>query len=120
MTPTQRTIAELKSLGYVVAIVEKWNPFAKIRQDLFGFIDIVAIKENQLGVLGIQATSDSNMSARVHKCEANPILKVWLSGGNQCQVWGWGKKGARGKRKTWELRIIPLHVKEDTSNSALP
>lgn len=82
--------------------------FAKIRQDLFGFIDIVAIKEGEAGVFGIQATSDSNISARVHKSEANPLLKVWLSGGNKFQVWGWGKKGPKGKRKTWELRIIPF------------
>ena len=112
MSPTQRTIAYLKKMGYSVAIVEKWNMFAKIRQDLFGFIDIVAIKEGENGVFGIQATSDANASTRVHKCEANPLLKVWLDAGNKFQVWGWGKKGAKGKRKLWELRIIPFNKTE--------
>jgi hypothetical protein len=36
MTPTARSLAHLKALGYEERVVEKWNPFAKIRQDLFG------------------------------------------------------------------------------------
>ena len=42
--PTQRTLARLRQEGALeVAIVEHWNPHARIRQDLFGFIDILAI-----------------------------------------------------------------------------
>ena len=33
MTPTARTLHHLRKLGYRAAIVEKWNPFAKVRQD---------------------------------------------------------------------------------------
>lgn len=36
MSPTQRLLAHLKALGYHAKFVEKWNAFAKIRQDLFG------------------------------------------------------------------------------------
>jgi hypothetical protein len=43
MSPTQRTLAECRKRGWVCQVVEKWNPHARIRQDLFGCIDIVAL-----------------------------------------------------------------------------
>ena len=55
MSPTQLSIRHLKENGYLVAVVEKWNPFVKIRQDLFGFIDVLAIRENE--TLAVQVTS---------------------------------------------------------------
>ncbi len=35
MSPTARSLAHLKTLGYQALMVEKWNPFGKIRQDVF-------------------------------------------------------------------------------------
>lgn len=46
MSPAQRSLAALKQLGYRAKVVEKWNPFAKIRQDLFGG-DILALPLRQ-------------------------------------------------------------------------
>ena len=67
MSPTQLSIRHLKENGYLVAVVEKWNPFVKIRQDLFGFIDVLAIRENE--TLAVQVTSAANMKARLRKIE---------------------------------------------------
>ena len=64
-SPTQLSIKKLKEEGYLVAITEKWNHFCKIRQDMWGFCDILAIRENE--VLAVQTTSASNMSARANK-----------------------------------------------------
>jgi hypothetical protein len=108
MSPTQRTIAELKKRGYTCHIVEKWNHFAKIRQDFGGFADILAYRNDLAGVFAIQTTSDSNVSARVTKSLQISNLGTWLCAGNTFQVWGWGRKGERGKRKTWTLRVIPV------------
>ncbi len=102
-SPTQKSLKKLRDDGYLCAIVEHWNPFAKIRQDLFGFIDIVAIKDGVHGVFGIQTTSDSNISARMAKAKENPVLPLWLKCGNMFEVWGWGRRGARGKKKEWVL-----------------
>lgn len=104
MTPTQRSLAELRRRGYTAQVVERWNSFAKIRQDLFGFIDIVAIQEGQNGVLAVQATSTPNMSARLEKARGTPALRVWLASGNRFLVWGWAKRGARGERKLFQLK----------------
>ena len=71
MTPTQRSLAYLRNEGYLVAIVEHWNPFARIRQDLFGFIDLLAIRRDE--TLAVQVTA-SGVSSRVHKIEASPHL----------------------------------------------
>jgi len=37
-SPTQRTLKKLRDEVYLAQVVEKWNAFAKIRQDLFGII----------------------------------------------------------------------------------
>ncbi len=101
MTPTARTKQFLERDGYHVSIVEKWNAFAKIRQDLFGFIDILALKPGVL--LAIQVTSTGNMSSRIEKINQSPLRDWWVSTGCRLEVHGWSKKGPRGKRKTWQL-----------------
>ena len=70
VSPTQRTLKKLRDSGDypLVSIVERWNAFAKIRQDLFGIIDLLAI-DSKGNTVGIQVTSYSNISARVKKME---------------------------------------------------
>jgi hypothetical protein len=64
------------------------------------------------GVLGIQACAGASASARLTKAMEQPELQAWLARGNRFQVWAWRKAGARGKRKTWQVRIIdPSAVK---------
>lgn len=102
MTPTQRTLAECRKRGYVCQVVEKWNPHAKVRQDLFGVIDILAITPD--GILGIQACAGSSHAARADKCRAEPRVSAWLSAGARLAVWSWSKRGKRAERKLWALR----------------
>lgn len=85
MTPTQRALKHLRSLGYQAQVVEKWNAFAKVRKDLFDVIDIVAIRPG-CPVLGVQCTSHSNLSARVTKCLE--FGQGWLATGHtQLECW---------------------------------
>lgn len=109
-SPTQRSLALLRKEGWLVQVVERWNAHAKIRQDLFGCIDLVAVEEGHNGVLGVQATSRSNQAARLTKSLGQEALKVWLAAGNSFQVWGWAKAGKRGQRKTWQVtrRVVTL------------
>jgi hypothetical protein len=93
----------LRADGWLVAVVERWNPYAKIRQDLFGFIDLIAIKGD--ATLAVQTTSGSNASARVKKIRETQAASVWLeSPSRTIIVHGWRKVGAKGKRKTWQCR----------------
>lgn len=116
-SPCARSMAALRKLGYTVAVVERWNAYVKIRQDLFGFIDLVAIHPDQKGVLGIQATSQTNVSKRVKKCLESPHFKTWIRAGNGFCVDGWVKKGAKGKRQLWEVSQRWLNLSDLSSPS---
>lgn len=105
-SPTARSLALLRQEGWTAQVVERWNPYAKVRHDLFQCIDILAI--NGKAVLGVQATSGSNISARLSKIASLPAATLWKASGGLLEVWGWRKVGARGKRKTWEVRRIAL------------
>lgn len=93
-SPTSRSLALLREQGYLVAVVEKYNPHARIRQDLFGFIDIIAVRDGE--TLAVQATSGSNVSARVAKIAASDTAPMVRKAGWRVEVWGW-RKNAAGK-----------------------
>lgn len=101
MTPTSRTLKLLREQGYSdVQVVERWNHFAKIRQDLFKFIDIVGLSpENTIDA--IQATDYTNISHRRTKILALPSFLNWKRCGGRVLLIGW-KKNARGR---WEPKI---------------
>lgn len=108
MTPTARTLDFLRSdLGMQAGIVERWNPHARIRQDLFGFVDLIAASEER-GIVAVQATSGTNVSARIAKIREEPRAYPWLAAGGRIWVIGWSKRGARGKRKLWTPRIVEI------------
>lgn len=90
ISPAQRSLKYLLENGYVVVITEKWNPHALIRQDLFGFIDLLAPNEGQ--TLAIQTTSASSFAARRNKIESHENLPMVLSAGWKVVVHGWRKK----------------------------
>jgi len=102
-SPTQRSLALLRKEGYTAQVVEKFNPFAHIRQDLFGFIDIVAIKTGTPGVLGVQTTTQAHVAEHEAKIRKTEAFKVWLASGNHLEIHGWAKRGKRGKRKLWSV-----------------
>ena len=101
MTPTQLTLRKLREEGWTVEVVERWVPGANIRKDLFGFIDLMAIKDEQ--TLAIQATSYSNMSARVKKIEASEHLTAVRKAGWSIWVIGWRKVNNR-----WVEKVIDI------------
>ncbi len=114
-SPTQRSLSELRAMGAVAQIVERWNQWAKVRQDLFGCIDIVAIVG--ANIVGIQATSRDNHAARRTKMLAEPRAKAWLDAGGVLEIWSWGKMGGRGEMKRWQCWKEAITV-EDFADDA--
>ena len=106
-SPTQRSLKLLRERGYMAAVTEHWNPHARLRQDLFGFIDIVAVSR-LYGIIAVQTTSGDNMAARIAKIKESAHAKVWLDSRGGITVHGWRKVGARGARKLWECREVWL------------
>ena len=107
-SPTQRSLEFCRKQGWIAGVVEKWNPHARIRQDLFGCIDIIVIDDLEQGPLAVQATSGTGHAARRKKSVAEPRLKLWLEAPARFEIWSWSKKVPRGKRKVWTLRREPI------------
>ena len=109
-SPTQLSLKELRKRGYMAAVVEKFNPFVKVRQDLFGIIDIIAVHPTKKEVLGVQATTDTGGNASKHKMKVagNKNLQTWGDSGCKFAIWAWAKKGKARKRKLWILREVEL------------
>ena len=91
LTPKSKKYME--DLGYLVARTEHWNSFAKIRQDLFGFIDLVALCVG--GTTGVQVTSRANMSSRVKKIKESEFYEKIKRAGWDIEVHGWDKKDGK-------------------------
>lgn len=107
-SPTSRSLQLLRKEGWTAQVTEKWIPQTKRRLDLFGCIDIVAVKPGL--ILGVQATSRSNANARIKKSLAEPKLRQWLEAGGHFEVFGWSKKGPRGKAKHWRLARFAIEL----------
>jgi carbonic anhydrase len=99
-SPTSRSLEHLRKQGYLAQVVEKWIPQVKRRQDLYGFIDVLAIRENE--VLGVQATSGDNVASRVTKIAEHPNVGAVRKAGIRILVHGW-RKNAAGR---WQLREV--------------
>lgn len=107
MTATQRTLKKLRSEGWLCGITEHWNSHISIRQDLFGFIDIIAVRGDM--TLAVQSTVGGEVARRVEKIRSIPAAQTWASSiFRQIVVMGWRKAGPRGKRKLWECREVPV------------
>lgn len=92
-SPTQRSLEYLREQGYFCAIVEKWNSFTKQRQDLWGWCDILAIRENE--VLAVQVTS-TGVAERIKKIEDSPTVAFVRKAGIRIEVHGW-RKNVKGR-----------------------
>jgi hypothetical protein len=102
-SPTARTLAALRKAGWQAQVVERWCAYSRRRIDLFGIIDIVACGPD--GVLGVQATSGANMSARQQKARETASLLAWLASGAAFEIHAWRKLTRGKKRPVWEPNI---------------
>lgn len=106
-SPTQRSLALYRELGYTAQVVEKFNHHVGphgIRVDLFGCIDIVAARPGE--ILGVQACAMSGEKAHLEKCLAESRLIVWLLAGGRFELCSWGKRVGTGTRARWTCRRL--------------
>jgi|SRR5262252_5427617 len=105
LSPTQRTLALLRERGYLAVVVEKFNSRVGsygIKQDLFGFGDVLAIKKGE--ILLVQTTTGAHLSNRVAKVQSSEHYPRVIESGIKVAVHGWRKLKAAG----WECREIQL------------
>ena len=122
--PSARTLGECRKRGWIAGIVERRIPFPRPRGttiDLLGIIDIVALDmaaPTGQRTIGIQATTGNGGRHAEHRAKilAEPRARQWIEAGNRLELWSWALQGARGKRKTYTLRVEVFTV-EDCSTA---
>src|SRR5208282_1305404 len=107
MTPTARSLALLRRSGYVADVVERWIPGANVRRDLFGCIDVLAVRPAARAILAVQATTSDHLAHRLDKARKLPALAAWLRAGGAFEVWGWARRGKR-----WHVRRVAVRSED--------
>ena len=106
MSPTARTLEHLRRLGYIATVVERWLPRVQKRRDAFG-ADVLAAHPRDKALLLVQATTDTNVSARINKARQLSDVAAWLRAGGLWECWGWSLRDGR-----WCLRRIALRAED--------
>lgn len=123
-SPFERSKAELESQGFHVWKVERPASMFYPTLDLFNLMDLVAIRDDRSGVLGVQVCGE-DIAPHIHKImegytkqkikkgelitevvPPNPYIKTWLKAGNPFFIWGWRLRKNEGKKASYQLREI--------------
>jgi hypothetical protein len=99
---TVKSRDKLKEDGFtLVETVERWNSFARVKNDLFGIIDVLAVGGGV--TLAVQVTSRDNMSSRRKKITESPAYPELLEAGWRVELHGWYKEKNR-----WQVKLEVL------------
>lgn len=90
---TQLTLKYLRGKGYTCGVTEHFNFYTQRKNDLFGFIDIVALADDE--IIGVQCTSKHNMLDRKKKIAELVDSQTWKKAGGKILLIGWKKEGYR-------------------------
>lgn len=88
----------MRAAGYRCFITEYHT--RGLKHDLFGFADILCLKEND--IVAVQTTSRSNVSARVKKITESEELPYVRDAGIRIIVHGWGYMK---RSRKWECDV---------------
>ena len=114
----------LRQEGHICAVVERWLAYASrptrptgqgppgIRQDLFGFIDIISLAPD--GIIGIQCTTGAGHPQHKAKILANEVAPEWIKSGGRIQLWTWRKLLVKrgGKAMLWTPRVEEIAMED--------
>jgi len=107
------TLRYLRETNIVADVVERWIPQAKRRQDLFGFIDIVAIGERSIVAIQAYTCGHGRHLQRIMEDESTRAAAVaWLRAGGSIELWWW-RRLRRRNRRVWKPRIIRVVMTGD-------
>ena len=88
MSPTTRSKQELEDRGYHVEKVEYYNSFSRRMKDLWGFIDLLAIKKGK--VLAVQVTGGmQHKNPHLGKMKGSELFPLVKSAGIKIELPTW-------------------------------
>lgn len=112
MSPTQRSRLALEDRGYHVEKVEYFNSFSHRMKDLWGFIDLLAIKKGE--VLAVQTTGGiQHKNPHLAKMTGNKLFPLVKSAGIKIELHTWrkliiGKFKNGNPKRGWVNDIVKL------------
>jgi hypothetical protein len=98
----------LRREGHAADIVERRLPRCFVTRDFLGLFDVLAVRADSPGVLGVQSTSAANHASRVRNLLEAPALRVWIGAGNGAEVITWRKAGGRWRCRRQALTLADL------------
>jgi len=115
MTPSERTLKALRDRGCVVGRVEQFNPFSGHREDLFGFLDYVALDVPAQEIVGVQSTGTAFAAHRRKIVEDRKDQAIaWLTCGGKIELWGWRKLKVKhgGRQVAYRPRVERIELED--------
>jgi hypothetical protein len=91
LSPTVLSLRELRAQGWRVAVCERWIARLGIKQDVWGFADLLCVHPKARRFLLVQTTTISHLAARIAKAKAKDELRDWLTAGGFFECHGWTK-----------------------------
>jgi len=105
---TRLSLDYLRGLGYVVDVVERWVPGTaggpRVRRDLFGILDLVALRGDE--TLGVQTTTRSQISGHARKIAESEHVGALREAGWRLVIHGWSQPG--GPRTRYALEELDV------------
>lgn len=89
MSPTQRSLKRVRERGWEATVVEKYNHFARVRQDAFGFGDILLYHPILKVIALLQTTTQANFNARRKKIAKLREARGWKAANGKIILHGW-------------------------------
>lgn len=111
----ERSMKVLRKEGYIVGKTEHWNSFVPphgIRQDLFGFIDALALPYPLPGwtfpITAVQCVN-THLPEHITKIQQNEAAQRWLALGQRIVIHHWRQR-SKDKVKFWDLECIEVKL----------
>jgi hypothetical protein len=120
---TRLSLEYLRGHGYVVDVVERWVPSGaggqQVRRDLFGILDLVALRGKE--TVGVQTTSKANAASRARKmAESDHIRALWAAGWHLVVHGWWQPGGPKTRYQVVEIEVMPVVSDEPSLFDAGP
>lgn len=109
-TPTGLTIDRCRELGYLPDLglrrIRVTDGVLQMRA--FGFIDVLAVREGEAGVLGIRAVWSDELEAEYEHLLGEARIAAWRAAGGRAEIWSWEpEQDDHGRMR---CRVTPLLV----------